>query len=302
MGITVIASGSEARACPGSNAAGSRFPLQVRTRRSSSLAGFPLQSLTRNSRVPIPPPLSLSWKLLLASMFSGLALLSIGQDPPKLKIDKWMEKNRIKLNAPVPPAGFTFFYDCRMKPAYRRVSGDTITLYTWGGNLAERLDTFKETFKSPDFNVFRYPSKTQTNETVIVERLTRRDFLWRNDTLYVLDSYNKERATRSLKLMEDHWAKNLSDEEYEAQMKDLDGQDFGFVSKYKAIYFTGIFDNGKSYTFSVSQNFRLETVHWTGASFSEGKKIFEIKLDTHTDGRYRFSEDMMMLETANCFR
>jgi hypothetical protein len=26
---------------------GSRFPLQVRTRRSSSLAGFPLQSLTR---------------------------------------------------------------------------------------------------------------------------------------------------------------------------------------------------------------------------------------------------------------
>ncbi len=30
-------------------AAGSRFPLQVRTRRTSSLAGFPLQSLTRNA-------------------------------------------------------------------------------------------------------------------------------------------------------------------------------------------------------------------------------------------------------------
>jgi hypothetical protein len=32
---------------PPRKASGSRFPLQVRTRRSSSLAGFPLQSLTR---------------------------------------------------------------------------------------------------------------------------------------------------------------------------------------------------------------------------------------------------------------
>ena len=40
-------------ACPGSNATGSRFPLQVRTRRSSSLAGFPLQSLTRTAAMVI---------------------------------------------------------------------------------------------------------------------------------------------------------------------------------------------------------------------------------------------------------
>jgi hypothetical protein len=34
---------------PSQTAAGSRFPLQVRTRRTSSLAGVPLQSLTRNA-------------------------------------------------------------------------------------------------------------------------------------------------------------------------------------------------------------------------------------------------------------
>jgi hypothetical protein len=34
--------------------AGSGFPLQVRTRRSSSLAGFPLQSVTRNPVYPTP--------------------------------------------------------------------------------------------------------------------------------------------------------------------------------------------------------------------------------------------------------
>jgi hypothetical protein len=45
--MSVIASGSEARACPGSNAAGSRFPLQLRAR-ITGLAGFPLQSLTRS--------------------------------------------------------------------------------------------------------------------------------------------------------------------------------------------------------------------------------------------------------------
>jgi hypothetical protein len=53
----VAPSGVEEWACPGSNAAGSRLEfspgndpgLQVRTRRSSLLAGFPLQSLTRNA-------------------------------------------------------------------------------------------------------------------------------------------------------------------------------------------------------------------------------------------------------------
>jgi hypothetical protein len=85
-------------------------------------------------------------------------------------------------------------------------------------------------------------------------------------------------------------------------LKELEGQDFGFVPKYKAIYFTGIFDKMHSYTFGPTENFRGETVHWTGASFSGGKKILEINLDTYTDGRYRFSEDMTMLETANCFR
>lgn len=241
---------------------------------------------------------------LVGLSFALLALSTVlvGQEPPKLKIDKWIDQKGITMNSPIAPAGFTSFLDCQMRPAYRRVSGDTITLYTWGGSIAEDLETFKKSVASPDFNVFRYPTKTQTIETVVVVRMGRRDFIWRHDTLYVLDSYNKERATRSLKLMEDHWAKTLTDEEYEKQMKELEGQNFGFVPQYKAIYFTGIFDKMRSYTFGPTENFRGETVHWTGASFSEGKKIFEINLDTHTDGRYRFSEDMMMLETANCFR
>jgi hypothetical protein len=52
-------------ACPVSNAAGSRFPLQVRTRRSSSLAGFPLQSLTRKCKTVV--------MLVVACFTAGLA-------------------------------------------------------------------------------------------------------------------------------------------------------------------------------------------------------------------------------------
>ena len=45
----VTLSGVEVWACPGSKAAGSGFPLQVRAL-ITGLAGFPLQSVTRNAR------------------------------------------------------------------------------------------------------------------------------------------------------------------------------------------------------------------------------------------------------------
>jgi hypothetical protein len=189
-----------------------------------------------------------------------------------------------------------------MKPAYRQDSGDTITLYTYDGSIAEDLKTFKETAKSKDFNIFRYPTATQDNETVIVVKMGRSDFIWRNDTLYVLDSYNAERNTQAIKVMEEHWAGTLNDNEYGSRMKELEGEDFGFKPRYKAIYFTGIFNENHSYTFPATENFRHETVSWTGASFMQGKKYFEINLVTNHDGRYRFSEDMNVLETTNCFQ
>jgi hypothetical protein len=74
--MLVAMSAMKVWACLGSNAAGSRFPLQVRTRRSSSLAGFPLQSLTRKCKLIV----TMVTLCLIAGMVRGQSV-SIAADP-----------------------------------------------------------------------------------------------------------------------------------------------------------------------------------------------------------------------------
>ena len=68
---------------------GSRFPLQVRTRRSSSLAGFPLQSLTRMTHLrngPFRSSFMTTLRFALTVLLMQLSVHSFGQKKDEMTI------------------------------------------------------------------------------------------------------------------------------------------------------------------------------------------------------------------------
>ena len=130
--------------------------------------------------------------------------------------------------------------------------------------------------------------------------MSKHTFIWQNDTLYLLDDYNQAAAKAQLKLMEDHFAKKISTEEYSKKLKEVDESKYPFTPKFKVIYFKGIFDNGDKYDFSENENFRKESVALIDKWTENGTIYYEINLETHTNGRHKFSEEMKMLERNNC--
>ena len=226
--------------------------------------------------------------------------IAFGQSKEQKKTEKWINKKDIRLNNPTTPDGFERQADCKGRPIYRKESNDTITLMTWGGSIAEDLKTFKKSTQEEGFNVFRYPSEVQKNGTVIVNRLTKYTFIWRNDTLYLLDDYNEAASKAQLKLMEDHFAKKISSEEYRRKLEEFDKSKYPYTPKFKIIYFKGIFNDNVRYEFSEKENFRMESVSLVDRWTENGTTFFEINLDTHTKGRHGFSEDMKHLERNNC--
>ncbi len=77
------------------------------------------------------------------------------------------------------------------------------------------------------------------------------------------------------------------------KLKEFDKSQHLYSPKFKTIYFKGIFENDNAYLFKHHQNFRNEKVNLINKWSENGKIHYEINLHTHTDGRYRFSEDMM---------
>lgn len=228
------------------------------------------------------------------------ATITLGQSKEQKKTEKWLNKKEIQLNNPETPEGFERQTDCKGRPIYRKESADTITLMTWGGSIAEDLKTFKKTTQESGFNIYRFPSEVQKNGTVIVHRMSESTFIWRNDTLYLLDTYNEAAAKAHLKIMEDHFAKKISTEEYRRQLESFDDSKYPFTPKFKIIYYKGIFNDSDRYEFSEKENFRMESVSLVEMWTESGTTYLEINLDTHTNGRHRFSEDMKHLERNNC--
>tara|TARA_Y100000589_G_scaffold332344_1_gene392087 strand:- start:55116 stop:55850 length:735 start_codon:yes stop_codon:yes gene_type:complete len=228
------------------------------------------------------------------------ATITLGQTKEQKKTEKWLNKKGIQLNTPKTPEGFERQTDCKGRPIYRKESADTITLITWNGSIAEDLKKFKKTTQEPGFNIYKYPSEVQKNGTVIVNRMSESKFIWRNDTLYLLDTYNEAAAKAQLKLMEDNFAKKISTEEYRRNLESFDESKYPFKPKFKIIYYKGIFKDSYRYKFSKKENFRMESVSLVEMWTENGRTFYEINLDTHTNGRYRFSEDMKYLERNNC--
>ena len=228
------------------------------------------------------------------------SIISQAQSALQEQTEKWMKDNHIKLNNPTVPEGFIQFRDCKSNLNYKRVSGDSIFLFSQGGAIAEELETFKQSTREPNFNSLRYPYSIQRNGTVVVISFKLHKFIWRNDTLYLYDDFNSDANEAFLQIMKDYSAKIISEEAYKKQLKEFDQTKYPVYPKLKAIYFNEIFKNSSSYTFNKDQNFRKETVYLVKRDNEGRKEILEINLDTHSNGRYRFSSDLAIIEAVNC--
>ena len=239
-------------------------------------------------------------RVTIIFIFILQSTISFAQTEELKQTEKWIVKNDIELNSPLTPIGFERKTDCKEQPIYRKNISDTIVLYTWGGSIAEDLDKFKLTTQEEGFNIYRYPTKIQKNGTVIVNRMSQHEFIWRNDTLYLLDDYNEAASKARLKLMKDRFADKISKDQYEKELKEFDESKYPFTPKFKIIYFTGIFDNSIYYVFAEKENFRQEKVELIDKWMENGKMYYEINLDTYTNGRYRFTDDLTEIERNNC--
>ncbi len=226
--------------------------------------------------------------------------ISLAQTNEQRKTKKWLEKNNIALNMPITPSGFYRQTDCKGNPIYRKELSDTIILYNWNGSIVEELEPFKKTTKKVGFNTYQYPIEILGNGTILVNLMSKREFIWRNDTLYFLDDFNEDGVIAHIKYMDEVYYEGISMDEYEKKLKEFDISKYPYTPKFKIIYFKGIFDNSNFYEFSEKENFRKEKVVFIAKWNEGGKTIYEINLDTHTNGRYRFTDDMSKIEENNC--
>ena len=237
---------------------------------------------------------------LLAFLLLLICFTSTAQNKETDELRAFLKNNNIELGNPTPLSGYKVFRDCNNGAVYKRVNGDTIIMYNSASSIAENIDRFKITAKSKDFNTLVYPIYFQDNATVVVQHMKKQVFLFRNDTLYLFDSYNEKKSQDQMKLIFAVSSKKITESEFDSKMKALEMQIYDTAPAFKMIYFKGIFKNGDTYRFSKKQNYLEESVHLDDKWMQNNKECFKINLKTHTNGRYMFSEDMVFLSYENC--
>ena len=234
-------------------------------------------------------------------IFVFYCFFSFCQRAEEKKLNKWIAKNNIIFNSPNCPSGFEHFINCNTIHAYRRIIGDTIIIYSRGGSIAEDISALTQSIKVKRFNVFRYPSYSQNNGTIVVQEMRKWTFLLRNDTLYLLDDYDEKKSEEAIKIMDAFFKGKINESEFKKQIEDNEGKDYGFKPMFKMIFFKGIFDNTSRCQFDKNLNFRKETVSLVKSWKKNGKQFFEINLDTWTAGIYIISEDFDFINTEICY-
>ena len=225
---------------------------------------------------------------------------SFAQDMRLKNLEKWIEKNNIVFNSPTCPEGFEYFQNCNEIHAYRKIIGDTIIVYSRGGSIAEDIEALNKSIQEERFNIYSYPKEIQNNGTIIIQKMRKWTFLSRNDTLYLLDNYDKRKRIENSKILSAFLTGEISETEFNKQTKDNESKDFGFVPKFKMIYFKGIFDKKNNYKFNVNQNFREEDVTLLKSWNENDKTYYKINLKTWTAGKFVISEDFEFINTEIC--
>lgn len=225
---------------------------------------------------------------------------SFSQPNKERKLESWIKENNIVFNSPISPEGFDHFLKCNNVHAYRKNIGDTIIIYSRGDAIAENVETLSKSIKKTEFNVFRYPSYTQNNGTIVVQELRKWTFLFRKDTLYLLDEYDDEKTTELIKTMLASNKGKMPKPDFTKEPKEIKSKDLGFRPQFKMIYYKGIFKKNNEYVFNKNQNFREEKVNLIRSWKQNEKQYFEINLVTNTAGRYVLSDDLTFINTEDC--
>lgn len=236
--------------------------------------------------------------IILALAF--YSTFSFSQNSERKKLKEWIEKNNIVFNSPTCPNGFEHFLNCNDIHAYRKIIGDTIIIYSQGGSIAENIETLNESIKNSRFNVYRYPSYTQDNGTIVVHEMRKWIFLSKNDSLYLLDQYDDKKSNETSKILDTFLNGKISESEFNKQIKEIENTDFGYIPKFKLIYFKGIFKDSNEYRFDKKQNFREESVTLLNTWKINNMRYYKINLKTWTAGTYIVSEDLSFINTEIC--
>lgn len=226
--------------------------------------------------------------------------ISFAQNSELERLEKWILKTNTIFNSPKCPDGFEHFQNCNEIQAYRKIIGDTLILYSRGGSIAEDIETLNESIKDERFNIYRYPLSTQENGTIIIQEMRKWIFLSRNDTLYLFDEYDERKSEEYLKIMDTFFKGKISESEYQRKAKENEQKNYGFIPKFKAIYFKGIFAESTEYTFNKKQNFREEKVQLWKTWKNNDKNYYKINLTTWTAGEFVISEDLEFINTEIC--
>lgn len=239
-------------------------------------------------------------QILLVHFLLYISTQCLSQTVEKTMVENWVKNRNIYLNNPTAPIGYTRTTDCDERPVYRKNYGDSISLFTWAGGIAMDTIMLKAAILDSGFNIYTYPSEVQDNGTVFINWMKERTYLWRNDTLYLLDDYNSDAAKLGLKSLEDLRSHKITSEEFGRILDELHSDKYPEVPHFKIIYFKGIFNGGPSYQFTKNENYLEETVTLNAKWTEDGVDYIEINLKTHTQGRHRFSSNLEILELSNC--
>lgn len=242
----------------------------------------------------------------LLNLFTFLAIVLIScsnssKESIKKEIDH-CEKIDIELNNPTPPDGYRRYFDCDSNAVYKFIHEDTIRIYSWAGSFAVDEKEMSSLQLEDDFNMFRYPKLKQKNGTYLMVVLELTEFLFRNDTLYLLDTYNDVQVEKMLEINSQMMNGEISKIEYENKISEVSKQDFGFIPMYKAIYYVGIFDKESFIVLPNQINHRGESVTLVSKWKKNGKDYYEIVLHSErtSDQLFIFNEDMSYLDLEGC--
>lgn len=228
----------------------------------------------------------------------------------KLKIQHVLDSLNISLNKPVPPEGFTLFYNCDSFPFMKKINGDTISIYTKGGSIPlyyaskYESDNFLYYLSHPDTSGVSYLSGFYYDGRIIHQYLSLEQFVFANDSLF------------SIRFNDDEYTKIAMNSVFEQAFGGLDSLKATKKINQARKKYKGFWEKNLVFTksmFTVSNEVKINSLHDNYPSVVKLLKkweeneieIFHIALITYTSSgesvsEYIFDEKMNFIEWENC--
>jgi hypothetical protein len=186
--------------------------------------------------------------------------------------------------------------------------GDTIRIWTSGGDWYQSLDQFKDIIKNQSFGITQFVKSIENDGRIFVSTYHQTEFIYRNDSLFEIGNSNPTSSKPFTELFDQYvFKKQIDKKTFEARLDNLNE-----IEKRQAIYTPKLifakkmFQTKKKVRPSKKLNFEGDTIELESKWTENGKICYAVRINNKTeDGEkttyaYAIDENIRFIQWEGC--